>query len=277
VLPATTFFEHKELQSAYGHYYLQMSNQAIAPLGECRANTDVFRALAARMGLEDDCLRDSDDAMIDQALDSPNPWLEGITRARLEEEGNIRLNFSAKSDPMTGTPEPFLPFAHGNFRTPGGKALLYNEALEEQGLDPVASFIPPDESRHTEMAKSFPLELLARKADNFLNSTFTNLPSVQAMEETGLLEMNSADANRRGIRDGDRVKVFNQRGEIELQAKVDGAVSPGVVAAKLNWAKLTPGNRNINVLTSEKLTDLGNSATFYSVLVEVELFQPSRR
>jgi anaerobic selenocysteine-containing dehydrogenase len=73
------------------------------------------------------------------------------------------------------------------------------------------------------------------------------------------------------------VKVFNQRGEIELKAKVDGAVSPGVVAAKLNWAKLTPGNRNINVLTSEKLTDLGNSATFYSVLVEVELFQPSRR
>jgi anaerobic selenocysteine-containing dehydrogenase len=127
------------------------------------------------------------------------------------------------------------------------------------------------------MAKSFPLELLARKADNFLNSTFTNLPSVQAMEKTGLLEMNSSDASRRGIRDGDRVKVFNRRGAIELTAKVDGAVSPGVVAAKLNWAKLTPGNRNINVLTSEKLTDLGNSATFYSVLVEVELFQPSRR
>jgi anaerobic selenocysteine-containing dehydrogenase len=178
---------------------------------------------------------------------------------------------------VSGNSEPFLPFAHGNFRTPNGKALLYNEALKAQGLDPVASFIPPDESRHTEKAKAFPLELLARKADNFLNSTFTNLPSVQAMEETGLLEINSADANRRGIRDGDRVKVFNQRGEIELKAKMDGKVSPGVVAAKLNWAKLTPGNRNINVLTSEKLTDLGNSATFYSVLVEVELFQPSRR
>jgi len=277
VLPATTFFEHKELQSAYGHYYLQMSNQAIEPLGECRSNMDVFRALAEKMGLEEDCLRDSDDAMIEEALDSPNPWLEGITRERLEKEGHIQLNFNAKSDPMTGTHEPFLPFAHGNFRTPGGKALLYNEALKAQGLDPVAAFIPPDESRHAEKAKAFPLELLARKADNFLNSTFTNLPSVQAMEETGLLEMNSADANRRGIRDGDRVKVFNQRGEIELQAKVDGAVSAGVVAAKLNWAKLTPGNRNINVLTSEKLTDLGNSATFYSVLVEVELFQPSWR
>jgi anaerobic selenocysteine-containing dehydrogenase len=278
VLPATTFFEHKELQSAYGHYYLQMSNQAIDPLGECRSNTDVFRALAEKMGLEDDCLRDSDDEMIEQALQSPNPWLEGITRDRLEKEGHIRLNFEGQSG--SGDPplhEPFLPFAHGGFRTPSGKALLYNEALKAQGLDPVATFIPPDESRHTDRAKAFPLELLARKANNFLNSTFTNLPSIQAMEETGLLEMNSADANKREIRDGDRVKVFNQRGEIELQAKVDGAVSPGVVAAKLNWAKLTPGNRNINVLTSEKLTDLGNSATFYSVLVEVELFQPSRR
>jgi anaerobic selenocysteine-containing dehydrogenase len=277
VLPATTFFEHKELQSAYGHYYLQMSNQAIAPLGECRSNTDVFRALAAKMGLEDECLRDSDEEMIEQALDSSNPWLKGLTRERLENEGHIRLNFTAETGPLTETPEPFLPFAQGNFRTPSGKALLYNEALKQQGLDPVATFIPPDESRHTEMAKSFPLELLARKADNFLNSTFTNLPSVQAMEKTGLLEMNSSDASRRGIRDGDRVKVFNRRGAIELTAKVDGAVSPGVVAAKLNWAKLTPGNRNINVLTSEKLTDLGNSATFYSVLVEVELFQPSRR
>src|SRR5207249_11766488 len=80
VLPATTFFEHKELQSAYGHYYLQMSNQAIEPLGECRSNTDVFRALAEKMGLEDECLRDSDNEMIDQALESKNPWLKGITR-----------------------------------------------------------------------------------------------------------------------------------------------------------------------------------------------------
>jgi molybdopterin guanine dinucleotide-containing S/N-oxide reductase-like protein len=285
VLPATTFFEQKELQSAYGHYYLQMSNQAIEPLGECRSNVDVFRALAAKMGFEEPCLRDSDNEMIDQALDSPNPWLKGITRERLEKEGHIRLNFEGRSVAPQDSrgrlslheTTPFLPFAQGKFRTPGGKALLYNEALKEQGLDPVAAFIPPDESRHTAKARAFPLELLARKADNFLNSTFTNLPSVQAMEETGLLEMSPADANRRGIRDGDRVKVFNQRGEIELKAKVDGAVSPGVVAAKLNWAKLTPGNRNINVLTSEKLTDLGNSATFYSVLVEVELFQPSRR
>jgi len=90
------------------------------------------------------------------------------------------------------------------------------------------------------------------------------------MEERNLLEMHSADAAARGISDGDTVKVYNGRGEIFLKARVDGAVQPGVVCARLNWAKLGPGLRNINVLTSEKLSDLGNSATFYSVLVEVE-------
>jgi anaerobic selenocysteine-containing dehydrogenase len=270
VLPATTFFEHKELQSAYGHYFLQASNQAIEPLGECRSNVDLFRGLAQKMGFEDECFQDSVEDMMDEALASPNPWLRGITRERLEKEGHIRLNFEGNG---SAPAEPFLPFANGNFRTPSGKALLYNENLKALGLDPVAAFIPPDESRHTANAKAFPLELLARKADNFLNSTFSNLPGLQSLEEVGLLEMNPADAKPRGIRDGDTVKAFNRRGEMHLRARVDGKVSPGVVAAKLHWAKLTPGNRNINVLTSEKLTDMGNSATFYSVLVEVELFR----
>jgi anaerobic selenocysteine-containing dehydrogenase len=273
VLPATTFFEHKDLQIAYGHYYLQVSDQAIEPLGECRSNVDVFRALAARMGFNDSCFDESVDEMIDGALESQNPWLRGITRERLEREGQVRLNFGGQLSVASGqtgaTPEPFLPFAKGNFPTSSGKAELYSEAMKALGLDPVAEFKPPTESRHAKRG-SFPLELLARKADNFLNSSFCNVPSVEAMEDTNLLEISSTDARSRGIVDGDTVKVYNGRGEIFLQARVDGAVQPGVVSARLNWAKLTPGLRNINVLTSEKLSDLGNSATFYSVLVEVE-------
>ena len=278
VLPATTFFEHKDLQAAYGHYYLQVSKQAIAPLGECRSNVEVFRGLAKRMGFDDAGFGDSVDELIDQALDSSNPWLQGITRQRLERENQVRLNFSASgsllppSDGATSSSSatPFLPFAQGNFRTPSGKAELYSEAIKAQGLDPVAEFIPSAESRSGAAKQTFPLELLARKADNFLNSTFSNQPSVQQMEETNLLEMHSVDAQARGIANGETVRVYNGRGEIFLKARVDGAVRPGVVAAKLNWAKLGPGSRNINVLTSEKLSDLGNSATFYSVLVEVE-------
>ncbi len=276
LLPATTFFEQKDLQTAYGHYYLQMSNQAIEPLRECRSNVEVFRGLAQKMGFDEACFSESVDEMIDTALNSQNPWLKGIDRERLEREGHVRLNFHG-GEARTDTEEvlPFLPFSQGGFQTPSGKAELFNPALVAQGLDPVAEFVPPEESRHSAGTTSYPLELLARKADNFLNSTFSNLPSLQSMEETGLLEIHPRDARERGIRDGDAVRVFNSRGELSLRARVNGAVQVGVVAAALNWAKLTPGGSNINTLTSEKLTDMGNSATFYSVLVEVELAKPT--
>jgi anaerobic selenocysteine-containing dehydrogenase len=310
VLPATTFFEHKDLQKAYGHYYLQVSNQAIEPLGECRPNVEVFRALAERMGFEEDCFRESVDEMIDLALESKDPWMQGISRERLE-RGQVRLNFAASgsercsgtrqkaaelrsagqpgaavptqanSTPANSTPDDppqataFLPFANGGFRTASGKAELYSEAVKELGLDPVADFTPPTESRHGKKDDTLPLELLARKADNFLNSSFCNVPSVQEMEEPGLLEISAADAQARDIADGDQVRVYNRHGDIMLRARVDGKVQPGVVSARLNWAKMTSGFQSINALTSEKLADMGNSATFYSVLVEVELSKPS--
>jgi anaerobic selenocysteine-containing dehydrogenase len=310
VLPATTFFEHKDLQKGYGHYYVQVSNQAIDALGECWSNVELFRGLAERMGFAEECFRENVDEMIDLALESDDPWMEGMSRERLERE-QVRMKFGASGtdvgenphfsqrqgevghptaelrsagQPMAAVPtssgtaavptfEPFLPFARGGFRTPSGKAELYSEALKAQGLDPVVEFRPPLESRHAKR-NGLPLELLARKADNFLNTTFSNVPSVQEMEEPGLLEISSVDAQARGIADGDRVRVFNHRGDVELVARVDGKVQAGVVSASLHWAKMAPGFQSINSLTSEKLTDMGNSATFYSVLVEVELSKP---
>ena len=134
VLPATTFFEHKDLQKGYGHYYLQVSNQAIDPMGECRSNVELFHGLAERMGFEDDCFRESVDEMIDSALRSDDPWMEGMSRELLE-RGYVRMNFGKNPQYSRqqgdGAPvifEPFLPFAHGGFRTPSGKAELYCEA-----------------------------------------------------------------------------------------------------------------------------------------------------
>ncbi|MFY9647578.1 MAG: molybdopterin-dependent oxidoreductase [Terriglobales bacterium] len=296
VLPATTFFEHKDLQAAYGHYYLQLSHQAIEPLGECRSNLETFRALALRMGFEDECFRETVDTLIDRALDSPNPRLQGITRQRLEQEPHIRLCLKSPNGAATphlgtaalgrpaeqssaATSAPFLPFAQGNFPTPSGKAEFYSESLKRQGLDPVVAFTPPTESRNGSQAPGFPLELLARKPDNHLNSSFANIASVRHMEPAlGNLEIHPTDAKARNIRHGDRVRAFNPRGQIVLQAQVnhrphESSVPPGVVAALLDWARLNPGGGNINVLTSEKLSDLGNAATFYSVCVEVELFR----
>ena len=269
VLPATTFLEHKDLARAYGHTYLQISNQAVDPLGESRSNTDMFRALAQRMGFTDDCFQQDVDALIDVTLSESDvrrpagweKWMKGMTRERLESEGHIRLNLGDG---------PFLPFAKGNFATASGKAELYSENLKAQGLDPVVTFVAPEESRHSEKARQFPLELLPRKADNFLNSSFTNIPAMQKLEQPELLEIHTVDAEKRGIREGDWVRVFNQRGQVRLRAHVNGAVQPGVVAARLNAARFSPDGKSINSLTSETLTDIGAGATFYSCLVEVE-------
>jgi anaerobic selenocysteine-containing dehydrogenase len=241
------------------------------------------------MGFGDACFRESVDDMIDLALSSQHPHLAGIDRARLQRESHVRLNLPEPSiDVILSEPAPglrgrvegplpgtrfYLPFAHG-FPTRSGQALLYNQELAAQGLDPVVSFTPPKESRHSGDAR-YPLELLARKCDNYLNSTFANLPPQQKMENPDLLEISAADAEARGIGDGDRVRVFNSRGEILLTARVNGATRPGVVAARLNWAKLTGQARNINALTSERLTDMGGGGTFYSVLVEVERTRPA--
>jgi anaerobic selenocysteine-containing dehydrogenase len=274
VLPATTFFEHKDLQIAYGHYYLQMSHQAIAPVGECRSNVDTFRALAERMGFDDECFRQPGDQMMEGALASGHERLAGITRQRLEREGHVRLNLppppGASPTPAGAEPPPFLPFAEGNFPTPSGKAEFYSAALASQGLDPVAAFRPASESRHASLARKYPLELLPRKADNFLNSTFTNIASVRHMERLGELEISLADARARNIADGQQVRVFNDRGETCLVARVDGTVQPGTVSARLNAPRFSPAGRNVNVLTSDRLTDMGGGATFYATLVEVE-------
>lgn len=272
VLPATTFFEHKDLQSAYGHYYLQVSSQAMEPLGECRSNVETFRALAERMGFVEPCFRESVDEMIDTALAKEHPWMEGITRERLEREGHVRLNLPGSSASANGY---FLPFAEGKFPTASGKAEFYSDKLAAMGLDPVASFMPPAESRNGER-REFPLELLARKADNFLNSSFCNHDGHRALERgrMGILEISEADAGPRAIRDGDSVEVFNRRGSIEMIARITDTIRPGLVSARLDWAKASKSSVNVNVLTSDRLTDMGAGATFYSALVEVRRVEP---
>jgi anaerobic selenocysteine-containing dehydrogenase len=268
VLPATTFLEHKDLVTSYGHLHLQLSDQAIEPLGEACSNSELFRRVAARMGLDEECLRASDEELIDDALHvdalgTGQSFIEGITREALEREHSIPLNVPRTIEGA------YLPFANG-FATPSGKAELFSEALGATGLDPVAAFTAPTESRHSEQAKQFPLELLSRKHDNFLNSTFCNLPGHQKMERQFELQMNAVDASARGIVEGDTLRVHNDRGELRLRARVDDSVPPGVVSAYLDWARSAPGGKNINVLTSDRLTDIGRGATFYSALVEVE-------
>jgi len=270
ILPATTFLEHTDIQGAYGHYFVQLSNQAIQPLGEARSNVWLFGQLAQRMGFTEECFRDTPEELIRQALAigpdgySTNANMEHITLDGLKQQGHIPLAFH--QDPEE---HPFQPYTNGTVPTPSGKIEFYSEVLAAQGLDPLPDFVPPVESRWNK--GKYPLELLGRKNDNYMNSTFANLDGHRKMEARAAqkLEMHPEDAQSRGIADGDRVRIFNDRGSLALTVLVNGSVPAGVVAARLDWAKLHPEGNNVNALTSERLTDLGRAATFYSTLVEV--------
>jgi anaerobic selenocysteine-containing dehydrogenase len=263
VLPATTQLEHFDLHKAYGHLYLVVNERAIAPLHEAKSNSDVFRLLAARMGFEEDCFTDSDEEIARQAISTDHAALEGITLEALREQGWMRLN----------VPETFAPFAEGNFPTASGKCELYSEALEAKGIDPVPSYIPPHESGQSApaLAERFPLALISPAAHAFLNSSFANLSKQLRQEHHPFIEIHPEDAERRGIRDGMRVRAFNERGACELTARVTTRARRGVVVSpSVWWNKLSPGKTNINQLTSQSLTDMGGGATFYDALVELE-------
>jgi anaerobic selenocysteine-containing dehydrogenase len=256
LLPAPTFLEVKDVQGAYGHLFTQVSNRAIAPLGEAKSNVALFGELGRRMGFEEDCFDDREDALIDQALATDHPWFAGITRERLECEGHVPLNL-----PVDAQGE-VLPFSTAEwFQTASGRGELV----------PVPVFKAPAESRAHAAEGAYPLEFLPRKADNYMNTTFANLPPHQRMEArlAGVLEMHGTDAAARAIVTGDEVEVFNGRGSVALKALVNAQVAAGVVAARLDWNKLSAGGGNVNALTSETLTDIGGGPTFYSTLVEV--------
>jgi anaerobic selenocysteine-containing dehydrogenase len=253
LLPAPTFLETKDVQGSYGHRFVQITERAIEPRGEVRNNVEVFGELGRRMFPGEAWTEDDVDALIDQALETSSPWMAGITRERLEREGHVPLAIEG------------LPFSDASwFRTPSGTGELL----------PVPEFVAPVESRAAEDG-AYPLEFLPRKADNYMNSTFANHGGHRKMEAAtaGVLEMHEDDASARGVAAGDQVEVFNARGRIALRVKLSGKVGKGVVAARMDWNKLggdvSGRGANVNALTSERLTDIGGGATFYSTLVEV--------
>jgi anaerobic selenocysteine-containing dehydrogenase len=252
LLPATTFLEHTDLYFAYGHYYLQLARPALPAPGEAKSNVETFRLIAERMGLDDPALRESEDDMIRTLLDSEHPFVRGITLDQLDREHSVRLRI----------PEPFQPFATGGFGTPDGKCHFRAEELDYQ---------PPIESRHgdTELRRKYPLELISPKNDDSMNSTFGHRDAVDL--QTAILHLTTEDAAARGIQTADQVCIFNDRGSCVLTARVDATVRPGVVCApSVRWGKRSPGRRNVNAVTSERLTDAGGGPTFYSCLVQAE-------
>jgi len=261
LLPATTQLEHEELHKAYGHTYMMFNARAIEPLGESLPNTEIFRRLAARMQLAHPALQDSDEEMMRQALRRMPFTLED-----LREQGSIRLDIA----------RPHLPFRRGSrLPTPSGKIEIDSASAEAiWGVDRVPEYVPPFESveRDPELVRRFPLALISPPAHSFLNSSFVNVASLRRAAGKPMLEIHTDDAVPRGIADGMKVSIFNDRGAFTADAVITDRVRPGVVSApSVWWAKLTDDRNNANHTTSQALTDIGAGATFYDNQVEVRV------
>ena len=264
LLPATTQLEHWDLHLSYGHHYVSLNRPSIEPLGESLPNSEIFRRLAARMGLDEPSLRDDDLTIIRQALDSPSPNLKGVTLEALMERGWMRLN----------VPKPYLPFADGAFLTPSGKCELYSARMKQMGLDPLPAFTAPYEFPENvpDLAARYPLTLISSPAHQFLNSTFVNIaPLRRAAREPECL-LHPEDAERRGIGVGARVVIHNDRGAFTAVARIESTIRPGVVwAPSIWWGKFAADGANANQTTSQRETDMGRGPVFYDNLVEVGL------
>ncbi|MRW94865.1 molybdopterin-dependent oxidoreductase [Duganella sp. FT80W] len=261
VLPATTQLEHIDAHTSYGHLYMMANNAAIAPMGEAKANTEIFRLLAARMGFDDDCFQDSDDQLAAQAFNANDARAVGFDWDALKQKGWQKLNM------------PQAPFAHGGFMTPSGKCEFYSAQMEKDGLDPLPAYVAPYESvaSNPELAARYPLAMISPPARNFLNSTFVNVKSLRSSEAEPHLDIHPDDGAARGIANGDMVRIFNDRGSFVAKARVTDKARAGlVVGLSVWWKKLATDGKNANEVTSQQLTDMGRAPTFYDTLVQVE-------
>ena len=250
ILPATTQLEHWDIHASYGHTDVLLNRPAIAPVGQARTNTDIFRGLAARMGFEEPCFADDDLTLCRAAFG------QKVDFDQLLAQGFATLSL------------PDAPFADGDFPTASGRCEFHSARLEAQGQDGLPDHLPNFETPGD--SADYPLAMISPPARNFLNSSFVNVQSLRDIEGEPLLEIHADDAAPRGIQSGQMVRVFNDRGEYRCKASVSSRARPGVVnGLGIWWRKLGADGTNVNQVTSQRLTDMGRGPVFYDCLVEV--------
>jgi anaerobic selenocysteine-containing dehydrogenase len=251
VLPATTQLEHLDVHTSYGHTWVMINEAAVAPLGQARPNTQIFRTLARAMGYTEPCFEDDDETLARTAFKPA-----GVDFDALRANGWFKL------------PIADAPLAGGGFPSASGRCLI-----DAPGLG-VPDFVANHESvaSSPELAARFPLAMISPPARNFLNSSFVNVTSLRDIEGEPVVEMHASDAAPRGVADGQMVRVFNDRGSYLCKAVVNRRARPGVVnGLGIWWRKLGAGGTNVNELTHQHLTDIGRAPGFYDCLVDVRV------
>ena len=256
ILPATTQLEHWDVHLSYGHTDVLLNRPAIAPVGEAKPNTQIFRELAARMGFTDPCFSQDDESLCRTAYGS------AVDFDALLRQGFAPLKMAD------------APFAQGGFPTPSGRCEFFSKRLQALGQDGLPDHLPNYEVAGATAA--YPLAMISPPARNFLNSSFVNVKSLRDIEGEPIVEIHSSDAQARSITSGDVVRVFNTRGEYLCKAVVSKRARPGVVnGLGVWWRKFGLAGTNVNQLTSQRLTDMGAGPTFYDCAVEIVVHSPA--
>jgi len=279
LLPASMGAELEDMILSWGHLYLTYNAKCVDAPGEAVSNNEIFRRLAERMGYQEDNFKWSDSECLEHYVDWSSPACEGIDLAYLRQHGFTRLNVGSKDNRA--------PHKEGNFPTPSGKCQLQAEGASNfvagpfrqmydgfqsgEMLDPLPDYVPSRETPATnpDLARKYPLNIVSPKSHGFLNSCYANMEQkIQGQGEQFVL-INQVDANDRGIKQGDKVRVFNDRGAFEGSARITGDVNPGLIVATLGyWRQLNNGT--VNSISSAEFANMGNAPSFSDNLVQLE-------
>ena len=251
VLPATTYLETADLYRAYGTYYLQSAPEAVPPQGEARSNFRLAQELARRLGLADEVFRLTQEAAV-----------EGLLRNATTAAGPL--------DPVaarSGKPVNIAPTGGQEFRTPSGRLEFYSAQMAAMGLPPMPDWRPdPEEQRD---AQRWPLRLLTAPGYFQAHTAYSGVEFLRRREGAPHCIVHPDEAAKRGLEDGAKVRLYNERGVVGLMLRVTDEVQPGVV--------LVPGQRpdnetlsgTVNLLVADRYTDIGKGATYQSTFLDL--------
>lgn len=281
VLPAAMGAEMEDIILSWGHNYLTYNAKCVDSPGEAVSNYEIFRRLAARMGYEDEQFKWSDEECLDNYVDWDSPACDGYDVNYLREHGYARLNL--------GSADERAPHKEGNFPTPTGKCeflstiassgnfvagpfrQMYEDMQGGEYLDELPDYVASRETPETNpvLANKYPLNIISPKSHGFLNSCYANMEQKIKGQGEQFVLINAVDASSRGIKEGDVVRVFNDRGDFEGEAAISDDVNAGIIVATLGyWRQLTRGT--VNVVSSAEFANMGHAPSFSDNLVEVE-------
>jgi anaerobic selenocysteine-containing dehydrogenase len=253
VLPAKTMFEEEDLVTAYWHPYLQLRAKIFEPPGDVRTETAIWRELSEQFGFQTNYFPTDSAPLLSSLLP----------------DGRADLLDALRDGPVDASTLGDVAFADRRFPTPSGRVEFSSpEAARLWGVDPVPAYVALPEGHESPLTDRYPLQLLTCKTRDRIHSQFGNLDWVREIERPHRLDIHPVDATVRGIADDDTVVVWNARGRIEVRARLDHGIRPGVV--HILEGRCHDGDPEVNLLTDAALTDMNHGATFYECLVEVK-------